>query len=395
MNKSFRVFYLSFFIGLLCIPWIAGASSDDVLTKVHSILEYLDSKECPIEEGQRLNHLCKAITDKDLSELTTCAKKNVPCLDVSDDFSSITTSVVKRSYTLNMNLQDLLCGGGNFSITPSDGCKSSDDTKNAGKVAKEIVSQLVTILTSCLDTKKVFDINPMCVKMWDSSFVGNNPFKQLKSNLTYSLISLPIPPCDTECKEGKDKNGFVTEDCCKQNGGIFIIQDDRSYCCPGNQQKCSAQQELTNQCISSCRVGAELINGKCCRPNQISNTPNGKECCPNSMLPSVYDKEKSLSICCPGGKVAISDKECCKANNIAESDGEKICCPSEKLAHAEDAFRSKKTCCSETEVTAKGYEFGFKICCNPDNVIDNEWCCTGNRHKTNGHCCKVGQIWLD
>lgn len=392
MIGLYKVFGILLLGGIFCFPYITEASG--ITSKVRTALEYLNRETCPIEESQKLDYLCKTVTNQGLSDLIQCAKENVPCLEISKDFSSMTTSTMGKTFTINTSLQNILCGRSSFSMTPSDGCVSAKDIINSEKEAKEIVDQWVIILTNCLDTKDLFDISPRCVRMWDSFFASDdNPLRKIKNDLV-NMIRL-APFCDTECKEGKDSDGFVTETCCQENGGVFVMKNNKSFCCPTNQEKCPSQQEPTEKCVSSCRMGTEKIGDKCCPANQISNSPMGKKCCDKNMTSSIYDEENSFSICCKPGEVAISNAQCCLDQNIIEQDGKKICCPSERLAFAKDDFRPTKVCCSKDEIPARGYEFGNNICCKPEDVVNNEWCCNGDRHKTNEHCCKKGEIWID
>ena len=386
---------------MTCIPRVSVAGGE-VLQRVRKALDYLNGSECSIEESQKLNYLCKSVTDLDLNELVNRARKTLPCIKIADDFSSLTTSASGKSYTINMSLQGILCGSSSaFSVGPSDGCITADDAKNAEKTAKEIVGQLVDIVANSLDTRTLFDIRPTCMKAWDFPFTPDNPFKQLKRDLARAISSAPL--CDNECEGGKDKNGFVTEMCCQRNKGIFTTKENRNYCCPdisGTPKNCpSSAKEPTEECVSSCRIGTEEIGGTCCTENKIATSSSGKKCCKKDMHPSIFDKKNSLSICCEQNKEAVSETECCpeKDRIFEEPDWEPICCASGKVAYAEDSYNpwTKKKCCSDSEVVAKGINYGREVCCDPKDVANNGSCCTGNKHNTNGHCCEIGKVWVE
>jgi len=385
---------------ILLVPDNAQAAGE-AAEKVREALDYLGQQECPIEDSQKLNYFCKAVTNKDLKELVNCAQKNQPCSEIASDLSSITTNINGNSYTLSMDFQSLLCGEQNFSFIPSDGCISDKNMIDIQKASEEIVDILANTLASCLDTKRLFDVRPFCVRRWNSALAGDNPFKKLKEELALKIMN--TPRCDTKCQDGKDSAGFVTEECCEEKGWIYTVKDDRSYCCPpgkGKNNKCPQDITPTDKCISSCRIGTEEIDGKCCKQEMIANTPDGKKCCPDNTPPSVYNETSSFAICCSPGTIAIAEEsDCCPIENVIETDEEKICCPKEKVANEEDNSMAKKTCCSDDQIVARGYEYGYNICCQADNVIVDKdgknWCCPEDKPNSNGHCCPIDSIWID
>ena len=400
--------FLGILLTVICFATgSAFAGPGDLAKKVGEALRILNKEQCSLDTFQeRVDLFCQTVTGKDVEKLSSCFKKEFPCADIAPDLSSITTYINGKSFTLKMNVINLACGNMDFSFIPSDGCMTAEDFEKASNALEAIVNQGFDALLDCVDGLRP----PLCPNM-AIQFLMKEQLDYVKALLAMTLGNHALKhPCDSQCQDGRDSNGFVTQECCTQKGWIFLTKNDnKNYCCPpknGTIPKCPMNQELNNQCISSCRVGTKEINGECCSENQIAQVNGVLECCPSDQSPSSPAEDTSNSICCPTDQKALSTQkgDCCSITNIIEENGKKICCPSERTlrewAKGGNGFKTK--CCPEGEIVANHLTDDSK-CCPSSNVGKNGYnpdsshlyCCDGEFHLTNGYCCWKDQIWFD